>query len=120
MATVNFTLRNKNYSIACDDGEELKIKKLAENLCVRVDAMAKTCGTASDNVVLAFTALMMEDEMSSLKENGANNNEPKTNFGSEETITLSQHAEIVNNTLADAIEPIAQYVENLANLIESR
>jgi cell division protein ZapA len=122
MATVNFTLRNKNYSIACDEGEEAKITRLAENLNVRVEAMAKTCGAASDNVVLAFTALMMEDEVASLKESGANNNVPQNQSVPklQNTISLDEHARIVNNTLSDAIEPIALYIERLAKLIETR
>lgn len=122
MATVNFTLRNKNYSIACDEGEQAKITRLAENLSVRVEAMAKTCGSASDNVVLAFTALMMEDEVASLRESGANNNIPQSkNFTTaENTISLEEHARILNNSLSDAIEPIAQYIEKLAKMIETR
>ncbi|PIR39189.1 MAG: hypothetical protein COV35_01345 [Alphaproteobacteria bacterium CG11_big_fil_rev_8_21_14_0_20_39_49] len=122
MATVNFTLRDKNYSIACDDGEEARIKKLAEKLGIRVDAMSKTCGSASDSVVLAFTALMMEDEVATLKESGANNNTPQLPLetGNNKTISLEEHKMIVNNTLADALEPIAKYIENLAKEIESR
>lgn len=122
MATVNFTLRDKNYSIACDDGEELRIQKLAEKLGVRVDAMSKTCGSASDSVVLAFTALMMEDEVATLKENGANNNTPQLPLesGSDNTISLEEHKRIVNNSLTEAIEPIAKYLENLAKEIETK
>jgi cell division protein ZapA len=123
MATVNFTLRDKNYSIACEDGEEERIKKLAEKLGVRVEAMSKTCGSASDSVVLAFTALMMEDEVESLRHNGANNNEPQLPLeeqNSNNTISLEEHANIVNNSLAEALEPIAKYLENLANEIETR
>ena len=122
MATVNFTLRDKNYSIACDDGEESRIQRLAEKLGVRVEAMSKTCGSASDSVVLAFTALMMEDEVATLKENGANNNTPQLPLESSNnnTISLEEHKRVVNNSLADAIEPIAKYLENLAKEIESK
>ena len=122
MATVNFTLREKNYSIACDDGEEGRIQKLAEKLGVRVDAMSKTCGSASDSVVLAFTALMMEDEVATLRENGANNNTPQLPLeqAASNTISLEEHEKILNNSLADALEPIAKYLENLAKEIENR
>jgi cell division protein ZapA (FtsZ GTPase activity inhibitor) len=67
MPIVSFVLRNKVYNIACDDGEEERIKKLADSLNNRLNEMSKNFGSASDNVILAFTAITMEDEIFSMK-----------------------------------------------------
>ena len=114
MSTVNFTLRNKIYTIACDNGEEERITQLAASLNVRVNAMSQSFGTASDNIILAFTALMMEDEILSMK-NGTITNNSNALL---EQVYKDDQQDIINNAIADAIEPIAQYVEDLANLIE--
>lgn len=126
MATVNFTLRNKNYHIACDEGEQKRILELVDKLNVRVDSMSKTCISASDNVVLALTALMMEDEIDSLRnkieEQSALANNDSSILDkkiSSDYISKKEHNEIVNNTLSDALEPISIYLENLANKIKT-
>ncbi|MCE3232886.1 MAG: Cell division protein ZapA [Rickettsiaceae bacterium] len=111
MSTVEFTIRNKKYNIACDSGEEERIAKLADNLNVRVEAIAKTFTGASDSVVLAITALMMEDEINALKEG---KNISNTNHVNDE-----DQADKINYALINAIEPITKYIETLANKIET-
>lgn len=126
MATVNFTLRNKNYHIACDDGEQEKILELVDRLNVRVDSMSKTCGSASDNVVLALSSLMMEDEIDSLRKKVVELSSALNKDGSKQEeinkadyISNVEHDEIINNTLSDALEPISIYLENLAKKIKT-
>jgi cell division protein ZapA len=118
MAVVEFIIRNKKYNIACGDGEEARIVKLAENLNVRVDAISKTFGSASDSIVLAITALMMEDEIKALKDgkNIGNSNIPQPQ---PKAVSEEDQADKVNQALINAIEPITKYIENLANKLES-
>lgn len=120
MPTVDFSIRNKSYSIACNPGEEANIHKLAEQLSVRVEAISKTFGTASDRVVLAITALMMEDEISALQQQLADAKAatPTTSSATSGGISEEQANERINQALVSALEPIAKYVEGLANKIE--
>jgi cell division protein ZapA len=113
MPLVEFTIRNKKYNIACDVGEEPHIKKLAESLNVRVEAISASFGSASDSVILAITALMMEDEIKALKE-GNKNETPQISTANNEN-----YAKKINEELINALEPIAKYIESLANRIES-
>ncbi len=110
MSIVEFTIHNKKYNISCGDGEEPRIIKLANNLSARVDGIAGNFVGASDSVVLAMTALMMEDEINALKEskNVAN-----------QSAQTQDSADKVNLALINAIEPITNYIENLANKLES-
>ena len=114
MPTVEFVIRNKNYSIACDEGEESRIDELAEALNVRVDAIAKTFSSASDSLIMAITAIMMEDEIRALK---AEDKTPQASIAS----VLSEEAQDdkLNVAIIDALEPITKYVETLANRIEN-
>jgi cell division protein ZapA len=110
MPIVEFTIHNKKYNISCDNGEEPRIARLANNLSTRVENIAGNFAGASDSVVLAMTALMMEDEINVLKEskNVANQSSPS-----------ADSADKVNLALINAIEPITNYIENLANKLES-
>jgi cell division protein ZapA len=111
MPIVSFVLRNKVYNIACDDGEEERIKKLADSLNNRLNEMSKNFGSASDNVILAFTAITMEDEIFSMK------NAKITHESLEKTPSADQQVAI-NNAIADTMEPITKYIEELAHLIK--
>lgn len=110
MPVVEFTIRNKKYNISCDNGEEPRIIRLANNLSSRVEGISGNFVGASDSVVLAMAALMMEDEINVLKEskNVAN-----------QSVPAQDSADKVNLALINAIEPITQYIENLANKLES-
>jgi cell division protein ZapA len=118
MPQVEFVIRNKKYNIACGEGEEPRITKLAETLGVRVDAISKTFGSASDSVVLAITALMMEDEINMLKDgkNISNSNTPQKEISG---ISEEEQADRVNQAIIEAIEPLTKYIEDLANRIEN-
>ncbi len=111
MPNVEFIIGNKNYNIACDAGEEERIKGLAASLNVRVEAISKTFSTASDALIIAITALMMEDEIKGLKEGLNPAPAPSPN--------PAQQADQVNMAVINAIEPITKYIENLAIKLEN-
>jgi cell division protein ZapA len=108
MPVVHITIRNTSYAIACDNGQEDKLKHIAERLDLRVNALAANLGRAGETQLLLMTALMMEDQISELKKNlqiqSANNMQ----------IDNSQS----ENAVADTIDAIADYIENLANNLE--
>lgn len=108
MPTVEFKLGNRKYEIACDEGEQQNINELAESLNVRVLALSKTFNNASDSMVLAITALMMEEEI----KNNQSHNAPTT-----QQIQSNSQDEI-DLAIIDAIEPITQYIEKLASKLE--
>lgn len=110
MPTVEFTIGNKSYNIACDEGEEARIHDLARSLNIRVESISRTFGSASDSLILAITSLMMEDEMRSLKEKLAIKNSQASN---------DNQQEIINNELLKVIEPMAEYIETLAKKVQN-
>ena len=114
MPNVEFTVKNKSYSIACSEGEESRIQSLAGDLNERVNAISQNFASASDGLIMAITALMMEDEIKALKEgkNISNNN----SAAPEKTEEIDDK---INEAVIEAIEPIAEYVENLANKLEN-
>jgi cell division protein ZapA len=102
MAIVNLTIHNNTYQIACDDGEEEHLKRLGANLNDRVSQVALSLPKASESLLLIITALMMEDELQDVSKN----NTPKS---VQEEIDLA---------VADAIDSIAECMENIAKKVK--
>lgn len=76
MAQITITIHNREYAIACEDGQESRILQLANVL----DETAKTFGDSankiSENMLLAMVGLVVADELTELKKNnGAKNHE---------------------------------------------
>lgn len=67
MAVVTLRIRGKEYSLACDDGEEEQLLFLASEVDERVQALAHRMGNAEDTTLLLLTALMLSDELQDLK-----------------------------------------------------
>jgi len=112
MPNVEFNIGNKTYNINCDAGEEAHIGELAKSVDVRFNAITKTFGSASDSLIMAITALMMEDEIKNLKENGSNNKNTSSKSSEEQ-------AQEINRTIINTLEPITKYIENLAKKVEN-
>lgn len=114
MPTVEFKIANHTYELACADGEQERIRNLARGLNTRVESLAKTFSSASHSMILAITALMMEDEIRTLKEDKGI---PVVTPADRAQEAANQN-DAINLAVAEAIEPIAQTIEMLANKLE--
>lgn len=112
MPKIQFTLASKHYEIVCGEGEQQRILSLADSLNQRINNLSKSFSSASDNMLIAVTALMMEDEIGSLKEEVAS---AKTVV---QAPPLHANDDAIHHAIADAIEPIAETLETLASALE--
>jgi cell division protein ZapA len=117
MATVDFQIGNKTYNIACDEGEQAKIRNLAESLNVRVDAISKTFSSASDNLIMVITALMMEDEIKSIKDSDSSN--ANLSLAGQSGESSQEVQQKIDEGVAEAMAPVVDFIENLANRVEN-
>lgn len=63
MAEVTLTIAGRNYTVACRDGEEERLKKLAEMVDAKtIDAQAAVGGNLGEARMLLFAALLLADE----------------------------------------------------------
>jgi cell division protein ZapA len=63
MAHVTVTVNNANYTLACDDGEEAHLTKLAKQFDKRVAEVKKEARNAPDAQLLLMAGLLLEDEL---------------------------------------------------------
>jgi cell division protein ZapA len=74
MAEVSITIANKQYSIACDDGQEQRVRDLADFIDGRVREIASMGAGTNDMHLLVLNSIMMADELFDARDAAANSN----------------------------------------------
>lgn len=67
MSQVTITLNGRTYKLACDDGEEQHLLKLAGHLSSHVDELRGSFGRVGDDRLLLMAGLMICDELFELR-----------------------------------------------------
>lgn len=110
MPIVTVTVRNNQYPIACESGQEDMLHDIAKKLDERINILAKALGKGSDLRLLVLTALMMESEIQELK------TLPDGSVPSEQN-PVNIEAEI-DKAVAQTMEAIAERIEKIALHVE--
>lgn len=79
MAQVTITINSREYGIACEDGQELRIIQLAQILDEKAKALTGGNTQINEAMLLAMVALVLADELSELKKNGGNSQNYENN-----------------------------------------
>lgn len=114
MATVTFTIGKHSYELACAEGEQEKIQNIAAKINSRISSLSGKFQSASDHMLLSITALIMEDEIESLKEQS----ESSGSLSLSKSINKSLSEDELNDAVINIIEPVTKYIETLADSLE--
>ena len=68
MAEVNLNINGRNYGIACDAGQEKRVKDLGYYIDQRIKEISRAGAASNDFHLLILTALMLADEIFDLRE----------------------------------------------------
>jgi cell division protein ZapA len=105
MPTVEVMIGSRSYELMCGDGQESRLRSLAQMVDEKYAAMAKNIDNSNDRLILVLTALTIQDELLELKAAAPS---AATNSASEE------------NAVADTINVIAKYIEDLTEKVEAK
>ena len=64
MAQVAVTINNRSYRIACDDGQEEHLQRLAQFVDKKVAELVAAVGQIGDTRLLVMASLLVADELS--------------------------------------------------------
>ncbi len=64
MAQVNVTINGREFRMACEDGQEAHLAKLAQSLDQRIDKLRASFGEIGDTRLTVMAALTLADELS--------------------------------------------------------
>lgn len=63
MKTVRAVVYGKEYTLACDAGQEQHLQQLVGQLNARARTLEKAVGRLPDGLMMIYTALMLSDEL---------------------------------------------------------
>ncbi len=90
MAQVTITINSREYAIACEDGQELRIIQLAKILDEKAKALTGGSQQVNEAMLLAMVGLMLADDLTEQKKDSSTTNISDKSSGiSEEAITLA-------------------------------
>ncbi len=67
MAQVTITINSREYAVACEDGQEVRIYQLARQLDEKAKMITQGVGQVNENMLLAMVGLLVADELAELK-----------------------------------------------------
>ncbi len=68
MSIVSVSIAGRVYTIACDDGQEVRIEQLAQQLDQRAQELLRSVGGAGDGRLLVMLGLLLADEASDARQ----------------------------------------------------
>lgn len=111
MAQVTVRINGHTYPIACDDGQEAHLVRLAEFIDKRVGQLTAAIGRADDARLLVMASLLVADELWDTQ------NELKT-ARDEAHESPARAVAAVEDAAARRLEQMAERIESLAARLE--
>ncbi len=108
MSQVSITVNERKYTIACDDGQEEHLVRLAAYVDKRVGELVAAVGQVGDARLLVMSSLLIADELSD------SYRELESLRSSSETAARMGSGE----TLGAELEILAARIENVAERLE--
>ena len=113
MSQITITINSREYPVACEDGQELRIMQLADVLDEKAKQLAGDSGQISESLLLAMVGLLLADELSELKKGGS----PKEDDSARRVNTDDMLK--LDSEIAAAVQNIDNEIKKLAKQLGS-
>lgn len=132
MNEVTLAIGGRKYTVACAEGEEAHIVKLAESIDAKLQQMGKL--SVPDSQIMLFAALLLADELHEVKAAPTAAPDTQHSFAEERDALMKRieelsaaHAETTaansltdDPDLAPTLERFAELLENCADKLETK
>lgn len=126
MAQVTININGREYGIACDDGDEGHIIRLARVLDQKAKLLTSAGGHINENQLLAMVGLLMADELEDIKKGVAPAVRPEPVIQTvevekvvEKIVEKEPDFEPIDRQLSEKLNSVADEIKSVANLIET-
>lgn len=119
MAQVNVTINGRVYRMACDDGQEEHLSRLALDLDTRIARLRESFGEIGDTRLTVMAALMISDELVEAKRS-IKACEQEIDGLQETRAAIGDRIEANERAFAAGIEEAAERIEQLAHSLNGR
>jgi cell division protein ZapA len=113
MPQLTVTINNRNYTVACGDGEEAHLLDLASYYDKQVKLLSEEIGQVGESRLLLLGGLMIADQLSDMV---SKLDELRTELNrlKGERATLEHRASNAENRMADLLDAATQRVDEIA------
>lgn len=119
MAHVSVTINGRQFRMACDDGQEEHLLRLAADINARIDQLKGSFGEIGDTRLTVMAAIMVADELVDVSR--------RLKAAEQELASLREASALdaeriqrQQERLADLIDQTAETVESLADRLTAR
>lgn len=104
MASVDIRIQGKTHTLHCDDGQEQRLRQVAQYLDERLNQAARNARVPNDSTVLVLTSLLIADELADARD---------------EIDGLRRRIDDVEARAASALDRVAKRIEDVASQLET-
>ena len=113
MSELTVTINRRDYLVACDDGQEDQLRKLARYVDTKVAELTSSLGQIGDARLLVMAGLIIADELSD-----AYRQVEALNAGEAVPPPPSLEVSSADQSVAATLEACAQRIEDIATRLE--
>jgi cell division protein ZapA len=112
MPQVSVTINGRQFRMACEDGEEAHLMRLAEDLDGRISRLRSRFGEIGDTRLTVMAALTLADELSETKEK-LQRLEPELAALQDASVASADRAQVTQAAVAAALNAAAERIETI-------
>ncbi len=119
MAQVNVNINGRNYRMACDDGQEEHLTRLAEDLDRRIARLRDDFGEIGDMRLTIMAALLVADELNEQGQRLRRAEEECASLREARAVAVAR-TKATEAAITTAFDSAAERIENLAKALDGR
>jgi len=119
MAQINVSINGRNYRMACDDGQEEHLTRLAQDFDQRISELRADFGQIGDMRLTVMAALTIADELSEQREQLRRIEDEFARLHDARMIATDR-AKLTENAIAAAFNSAAERIEALIKVLDGR
>ena len=112
MPQVSVTINGRQFRMACEDGEEAHLMRLAEDLDARIARLRSRFGEIGDTRLTVMAALTLADELYETKEK-MQRLEPELAALQDASVASADRAQVTQAAVAAALNAAAERIETI-------
>ena len=112
MSQVNVTINGRQFRMACEDGEEARLSRLAEELDASIATLRSRFGEIGDTRLTVMAALTLADQLSETKEK-LQRLEPELATLRNASVASADHSQATQTAVVAALNAAAERIENI-------
>jgi cell division protein ZapA len=112
MTQVSVTINGRQFRMACEDGEEPHLLRLAEELDARIAGLRTRFGEIGDTRLTVMAALTLADELAELRKK-LQRIEPQLATLQDASVNSADHAQATQAAVAAALNAAAERIEDM-------